>query len=74
MILISTPNRSCGYCKHILPKKDGWIPACEAFPDGIPDKIVFSADVTVFPECNNGMKFELDDNKKVSSDIEKRFL
>lgn len=61
MICIDKVNGSCGYCKHILPDIDGWIPACEAFPEGIPDEILFYADVTKLPECNNGIKFELEE-------------
>lgn len=28
----------CDTCKHLKGTKDGWLPVCEAYPNGIPDK------------------------------------
>lgn len=49
---------SCDKCIHKLPNKDGWKCVCEAFPNGIPYKIIFETDVTKLLECNNGIGFE----------------
>lgn len=52
---------SCGYCKHIRPKKDGWIPCCDAFPDGIPHEYLFNhMDIAKIEECAPGFHFEPD--------------
>ncbi len=28
----------CDTCKHLKGTKDGWLPVCEAYPNGIPDE------------------------------------
>ncbi len=48
---------ACDECKHQLPNKDGWICVCEAFPDRIPNEIIFGKPKDL-PECNNGIGFE----------------
>lgn len=65
MILI--PNRDCcETCKHMKEeKKDGWIPCCDAFPEGVPDNYLFSkVDVTELGECANGIRYEADEELK----------
>ena len=52
---------ACDACKHIHDELiDGWIPACDAFPRGIP-KIGFmeTKDQKIKEPCNNGVSFEL---------------
>lgn len=45
-------------CKHQRDKLlDGWIPCCDAFPDGIPLDFKFGK-VKEMKECNNGIGFE----------------
>lgn len=47
----------CDECIHIRKTlKDGWIPCCDAFPDGIPDE-VWNKNVTKLKECKNGFKY-----------------
>ncbi len=49
---------SCDRCIHAHKELlNGWKPACDAFPDGIP---VSMLDVIPekLPECNNGIRFE----------------
>ena len=54
MICIS----DCFECKHQRDKLlDGWIPCCDAFPDGIPLDFKFGK-VKEMKECNNGIGFE----------------
>ncbi len=49
----------CAYCKHNRDEmKDGWIPTCDAFPDGIPYEHITNNDVKNIKECNNGVGFE----------------
>lgn len=58
MITIASKD-SCGFCKNLLPKKDGWRPCCKAFPDGMPfDYCCERVDVSKLEECANGYKFE----------------
>ena len=60
MITISSKD-SCDYCIHSLPNKDGWIPCCEAYPDGLPDDYCFErVDVSKLAECAPGFHFEPD--------------
>ena len=45
-------------CKHQRDKLlDGWIPCCDAFPEGIPLDFKFGK-VKEMKECNNGIGFE----------------
>ena len=54
----------CDECIHIHEKLvDGWKPACDAFPEGIPDS-VYEINVTKLKECNNGIKYELNPKYK----------
>lgn len=55
-------NYPCMNCIHIRPNIDGWKCACDAFPDGIPDKYLFFEDVTKLSECNNGIGYEPEEN------------
>lgn len=48
----------CGFCKHYKGKIDGWLPYCEAFPDGWPRG--FSS--TPEDKCTPGISFELNEN------------
>lgn len=52
----------CDKCKHQRENIDGWICACDAFPDGIPDSILFAKDISEIKECNNGISFEQKEN------------
>ena len=60
MITVSSKD-SCDYCIHILPNKDGWIPCCEAYPDGLPHDYCFEiVEVSKLKECAPGFRFEPD--------------
>ena len=51
---------TCDKCKHEYNQLfDGWKPACDAFPDGIPGDLYFEIEPTDKKECNNGIGFEL---------------
>ena len=53
----------CSFCKHQHDEmKDGWIPTCDAFPDGRPFNLNKNNRTTV-QECNNGIKFEFRDEE-----------
>lgn len=43
----------CMLCKNFI-EDDNELPSCEAFPDGIPDEIMWEPDEK---ECNNGIKY-----------------
>lgn len=61
MTLIDLP---CGNCKHIHSvKKDGWIPVCDAFPDGIPGENLLYKTIDELKECNNGIGYEPKENR-----------
>lgn len=47
----------CGECKNRLPKIDGWLACCKAFPNGYPDDFDFR-NLKERDECNNGIGFE----------------
>lgn len=48
----------CALCIHSRKeKKDGWIPTCDAFPNGIPDDFDYGS-VRKKSECDNGIGFE----------------
>lgn len=47
----------CDRCKHKLPMKDGWLPCCEAFPNGRPKDFDYDS-IEENKECNNGIGFE----------------
>ena len=55
MTRIDYPCDRCKYSHNEL--LDGWKPACDAFPDGIPVSMLH-VKVEELPECNNGIKFE----------------
>ncbi|SEK76581.1 hypothetical protein [Ruminococcus albus] len=56
----------CRECKHKLPKIEGWLACCEAFPNGQPNDFDYSK-VKEITECNNGIGFEpIEDNDKPS--------
>lgn len=60
MTIVDIP---CGKCKHIKQiKKDGWIPCCDAFPDGIPNENLLYKDIPELKECNNGIGYEPKEN------------
>lgn len=46
----------CELCKRY--KDDGEHETCEAFPDGIPESIIWEPEEK---ECNSGIKFEEDE-------------
>lgn len=55
MICISV----CVDCIHRRDyKKDGWIPTCDAFPDGMPHGFTMKNNVKELKECNNGIGYE----------------
>lgn len=55
MICIS----ACVDCIHRRDyKKDGWIPTCDAFPDGMPLDFDIGK-VKELKECNNGIGYEV---------------
>ena len=48
----------CTFCIHSRKeKKDGWIPTCDAFPNGIPNDFNYG-NVRKKSECGNGIGFE----------------
>lgn len=56
----------CTNCKHNRHVKiDGWIPSCDAFPDGMP--LDFQpGKIQDMQECNNGIGYEpIDINFKI---------
>ena len=53
----------CGWCTHDRGLKDGWIPCCDAFPDGMPFDFKWGM-VLEMEECNNGIGFELKKDSK----------
>ncbi len=58
--MIAFPGKnSCNFCKNILPNKDGWIPCCKAYPDGLPDDFCYERiEVSELDECAPGFHFE----------------
>ena len=52
----------CSNCIHKRPKKDGWICACDAFPEGIPYEVYYGKP-SELAECNDGIKYEMDRRK-----------
>ena len=57
---------TCDKCKHRFEElADGWKPACEAFPDGIPNKFFLSRNgirLNCRNVINNGIKYEPKEN------------
>ena len=48
----------CAFCTHNREfLKDGWIPSCDAFPEGIPHDFDYGK-VKEIKVCNNGIGFE----------------
>ncbi|MDR1328604.1 MAG: glutamyl-tRNA amidotransferase [Oscillospiraceae bacterium] len=56
MIAVDARCDSCANCHSEL--LDGWKPACEAFPDGIPADFYLRIDPAELPECADGIGFE----------------
>ncbi len=53
----------CAFCKHRRnSKKDGWIPTCDAFPDGRPLDFSY-AGLKERKDCGNGIGFEPKEDK-----------
>ena len=49
----------CDTCNNIRENKDGWIPVCSAFPEGIPkDYLNEKIKKEERTECNNGIGYE----------------
>ena len=49
----------CDQCIHMRKDLlDGWNPACDAYPNGIPSHVILQTDVTKLKECRNGIKYE----------------
>ncbi len=48
----------CADCKYIRDNIDGWLPACDAFPEGVPDDFNYG-DIKEGVPCNhqNGIGF-----------------
>lgn len=57
---MSTFLDRCGWCIHIRENIDGWLPACDAFPNGID---FFTCDIPG-RDCGNGVRFEVIPEKK----------
>ena len=53
----------CAECKHRREKIDGWIPCCDAFPNGMPDDFKYYG-LKEKAECNpeNHIGFEKKNN------------
>ena len=49
---------ACDSCIHQRENIDGWKCACDAFPEGIPKKILFEVDPRNLSECNNEIGYE----------------
>lgn len=54
----------CAWCKHYNGLIDGWLPACKAFPEGLPSPKIFDPKEDV--ECNNGVRFEVNEEMRES--------
>lgn len=47
----------CMFCNHFIDSDNAdALLACKAFPDGIPDDVLWEEDEE--KECNNGIKYE----------------
>ena len=57
----------CDSCIHRRPNTDGGEWACDAFPDGIPNALVFKSNPAKLKECNNGIGYE-----KKAEDVPRR--
>jgi hypothetical protein len=56
-----TLNGPCIRCRNAFKREKGksyGSPRCKAFPSGIPYEYLFEKDVMELEECNNGFKFE----------------
>ena len=56
----------CGWCEHYKGKKDGWLPICEAYPDGIHAKDNVS--VIEGEMCNGTIGFSVKPEKRKKYD------
>lgn len=59
----------CETCVHLHPKMDDtdrWKLNCDAFPEGIPDDVLFCEDDRRTIECSNGIRFEEGDAEAIS--------
>ena len=56
MIYIGT---NCDKCKHSRDNIDGWLPACDAFPEGIPANFYGNDEGEI---CNGKIGYEPDPN------------
>jgi hypothetical protein len=56
MIAVDARCDNCAHCHSVLA--DGWKPACDAFPHGIPAELYLHTDPAELPECANGIRFE----------------
>jgi hypothetical protein len=55
----------CKDCKNRLPKIDGWLACCKAFPNGRPKNFDYST-VKTRKECNNGIGYEPKEKERAS--------
>jgi hypothetical protein len=53
-------GNACSKCIHKRDNINGWICACDAFPEGIPDGVLFWKNMQNVKECNNGIGYEPD--------------
>ena len=60
----------CSECRNRLPKKDGWIACCKAFPDGYPTNFDFK-NLRERKECNNGIGFEPIEKTSAPGEVQK---
>jgi hypothetical protein len=59
----------CETCVHLHLKTDDtdrWNLNCDAFPEGIPDDVLFCEDDRRTIECSNGIRFEEGDAEAIS--------
>lgn len=53
----------CKKCKNWIGMVDGWLPACKAFPEGMPYDFE-DEKIPEMAECNNGYKYEPNENEE----------
>lgn len=50
---------SCANCKYLREKlKNGWKVCCDAYPDGIPSKVLLHTEREDLKDCGNGFRYD----------------